>query len=126
MKSSEELENVLSFEGKDIVLFVYSSEMENEFQQNVVKNFQRLAAFFMEKDIESIRFISYDLNLNGPNKKIKLDVPAMYMSPAFKRNQELKYYMGDPKVEDMAQYIKKHADIKFKANVKNLDQNMQI
>ena len=76
----------------------------------------------MERDIESVRFISYDLNLNGPSKKIKLDVPALYFSPAFKRDQELKYYMGDPKVEDMSNYIIKHADIKINLKVnKNLE-----
>ena len=29
--------------------------------------------------------------------------------------------MGDPKVEDMASYIVKHADNKINVNVKNLD-----
>ena len=45
----------------------------------------------------------------------------MYFSPAFKRDQELKYFLGDPKVEDMANYIIKHADIKIDLKVKNLD-----
>ena len=86
MKSKTELEDILTFEGKDLCIFVYSSEMENDFQQNVVKNYQRLATYFMKQNIKSVRFISYDLNLNGPSRKIKFDVPSMYFSPAFKRD----------------------------------------
>ena len=86
MKSRKEFEDILEFEGKDLVIFVYSSEMANEFQQNVVKNFQRVAGFFLGRDIETLRFLSYDINLNGPSRKIKLDVPAMYFSPGYKRD----------------------------------------
>ena len=50
----------------------------------------------------------------------------MYFSPAFKRDQPLKFFMGDPRVEDMAAYIVKHADVKISVSTKNLDQNLQI
>lgn len=127
MKSRKELEDILAYEGQDIVVFTYSSEQENEFQQAVVKNFQRVAGYFAEADLDSLRFVSYDINLNGPSGRIKLDVPAMYLSPAFKRDQQLKYFMGDPTLEAMASYIVKHADTKIDIKVnKNLDQTMQM
>ena len=66
------------------------------------------------------------MNQNGPSRKIKLDVPAMYFSPAFKRDQPLKFFMGDPKVEEIAQYIVKHADVKISVSTNNLEQNLQI
>ena len=108
-------------------MFVYSSEVESDMQRQVVENFKKVAKFFKDsKQAKSLRFVSYDLNLVGPSRKIKLDVPAFYFSPAYKRNQPLKFFMGDPKVEDMAAYIVKHADIGINVKTKNLDQNMQI
>ena len=127
MKSKKEFEDLFDYEGKDIVVFVYSSEMEHDFQRQVVENFKKVAKFFKDsKKAKSLKFVSYDLNQNGPSRKIKLDVPAMYFSPAFKRDQPLKFFMGDPRVEDMAAYIVKHADVKISVSTKNLDQNLQI
>ena len=127
MKTREEFENVFEYEGTDICVFVYSSEMENEYQQAVVKAFERTAIFFNEKEIDTLRFLSYDLNLLGPSGRIKLDVPAMYLSPAFKRDDKFKYFMGDPKMEEMIEYIVKHSDIEIVAKVhKNIEQQMQM
>ena len=50
MKSKKEFEDLFDFEGKDIVAFVYSSEMEHEFQQQVVENFRRVAKFFKDSN----------------------------------------------------------------------------
>ena len=118
---------MFDYEGKDIAVFVYSSEVENDLQRQVVENFKKVAKFFQDsKQAKSLQFVSYDLNLVGPSRMIKMDVPALYFSPAYKRNQPLKFFMGDPKVEDMAAYIVKHADIAINVKTKNIDQNIQL
>ena len=48
MKSKKEFEDLFDYEGKDIVVFVYSSEMEHDFQRQVVENFRKVAKFFKD------------------------------------------------------------------------------
>ena len=62
-----------------------------------------------------MQFVAYDLNVLGVSAyAMNADLPNMHFSPAFSRGEnQFKKYFGEPSLDDMASYIKKHADIKF-------------
>ena len=73
-----------------------------------------------------MQFIAYDLNKHGFHPDIGDSHPNVWLSPGSSRDKSLKLYRGDALIEQMAEWLKKHADNQFKMNTKNLDQKMQM
>ena len=73
-----------------------------------------------------MQFIAYDLNKHGFHAAIGDSHPNVWLSPGSSRDKSLKLYRGDALIEQMAEWLKKHADNQFKMNTKNLDQKMQM
>ena len=65
-------------------------------------------------EIKTVKFFSYDANVeNFPPRIENQEVPMIYMFPAYHKNPPYLRFLGDPRVSEMADFIKKHADIKF-------------
>ena len=61
-----------------------------------------------------MKVYSYDVNVENQPPRIETqDLPSMFLFPAYHKNPPYLRYMSSPKVSEMANYIKKHADIKF-------------
>ena len=85
--------------------------------------YARLAKHFASRRIDSVQFVAYDFNVLGTTSHaLNTDLPNMHLSPAFQRtDNQFKKYFGEPTLDDMASYIKKHADVKFQMKTRNLD-----
>lgn len=65
-------------------------------------------------EIKSVKFFVYDVNVeNFPPRIESQEVPMIYMFPAFHKNPPYARFLGQPKVSEIAEFIKKHADVKF-------------
>ena len=74
---------------------------------------------------------SYDVNVqNYPRRIDSHEVPMIYFFPAYHKNPPYLRFLGNPKVSEFAEFIKKHADIKFEIGVdlaqQELFQEMRI
>lgn len=52
-------------------------------------------------------------------------MPSLYFMPAYHKHPPYMRFLGNPKVSDMGNFIKKHADIKFEMDM-NLHQMEQF
>ena len=73
-----------------------------------------------------MKFIGYDLNLLGTYGALGESHPSVWLSPGSQRDKPLKLFRGEARIEQLAEWLKKHADNKFKMNTTNLDQKMQM
>jgi hypothetical protein len=73
-----------------------------------------LAGKFSQMGIKSVKFLSYDVNVENQPPRIEThETPSVYFLPAYKKNPPYLRFLGNPKVAEMGAFIKKHADIKF-------------
>lgn len=123
LKSAKELDDVLVYQGKDVIVFFVSSALDSEMQRGVVKQYEKLAAHFKKVRITSVTFYAYDFNTCGDTDwALAQDLPNMHLLPGFQREPDkFKQYMGEPSLEDMAIYIKKFADVKFQMKTTNIE-----
>ena len=68
-----------------------------------------------------MKFVGYDVNLLGGHPAVQADHPALLLSPGTQRDKKPKEFRGDFTLEELASFLKKHADNKFKINARNLD-----
>ena len=86
-KSAKELEDVMAYEGKDIVVFFYTSAYDSEMQRTIVANYDRLAKVFKQKRISSVVFYGYDFNTLGDTDwALTQELPNLQFSPAYQRD----------------------------------------
>jgi len=65
-------------------------------------------------NIKSVKFVSYDVNVENQPPRIEgHETPSIYFMPAYRKNPPYLRFLGNPKVGEMSEFIKKHADIKF-------------
>ena len=123
LASAKELDDVLAYQGKDTVVFFFSTATNSDMQRSVVKQYEKLAAHFKSRRITSVAFYGYDFNTAGyTDWALAQELPNMQLLPAFQREGgKFKKYLGEPTLDDMATYIKKHADVKFQMKTQNLD-----
>lgn len=80
----------------------------------VAMKFNELAQKFQQMKIKSVKFISYDANTqNMPPRIESQEVPTLYFMPAYRKNPPFLRFLGNPKVGEMSQFVKKHAGVKF-------------
>jgi hypothetical protein len=73
-------------EGNDVILYLYTSAVEDQTQRLVAAKFNELAQKFAQMKIKSVKFIAYDVNMeNQPPKIENQEVPSIYFFPAYKK-----------------------------------------
>ena len=78
------------------------------------------------RNTKRLQFIAYDLNLLGAHGSLGESHPSVYLSPGSQRDKAPKLYRGEARIEQLAEWLKKHSDNKFKMTTKNLDQKLQM
>ena len=64
--------------------------------------------------IKSVRFISYDINTQNQAPRIETnETPNIYFLPAYRKNPPYLRFLGNPKMSEIGNFVKKNADIKF-------------
>ena len=80
--------------------------------------FNDLAQKFKQMNIESVKFYSYDVNVQNQAPRIEsLEVPAIYFMPAYRKNPPFLRFLGNPKVSEIGAFVKKHAQVKFEMSM---------
>ena len=85
--------------------------------------FYALAAEMQERGkMKNLKWLSYDINQLGYSDRLgqSLEHPNMLFYPGKHREKSAKIYKGDPSLDTMANYIKKYADNKIKADFSGL------
>ncbi|CDW90844.1 UNKNOWN [Stylonychia lemnae] len=105
-------------EGKDAIVFLYTSSVEDETQRMVAGKFNEAAQKFKQMKINSVTFYAYDVNVeNQPPRIEQQEVPIIYFFPAYHKNPPYSKYLGQAKASEIAEFIKKKADIKFEMTI---------
>ncbi len=52
-------------EGSDVILFLYSTAKEDDVQRMVAGKFNDLAQKFAQMKVKSVKFLSYDVNVEN-------------------------------------------------------------
>jgi hypothetical protein len=77
-----------------------------------------LATKFESMGITSVIIGSYDINVENFAPKIESqDVPMIYFFPAYHKNPPFARFLGSPRLSEIADFIKKNADIEFELTV---------
>ena len=120
LESSSQLDDLLAFEGDDLCIFMFSTSISDNLNKLVVEQFTDLATE-VRRNTKRMRFIGYDLNMLGPHKALDLSHPTIWLAPGASRDKPPRLYRGNSVLEEAANWLKKHADNKFKMNTENLD-----
>ena len=80
----------------------------------------------VKRNTKHMQFIAYDLNKLGYHAALGDTHPQVWFSGGSSRDQSTKLYRGEMYIEQLAEWLKKHADNKFKMSTKNLDQKLQM
>ena len=120
LDSAEELDDLLSYVGDDYCVLVFSSAIDDSRNQWIVSQFADLAVE-VRKNTKRMNFVAYDVTRLGYSKSLTDNShPQVHLSSG-KRNDEMKIYRGSLVLEEVAEWLKKHADNKFKMKTAQLD-----
>ena len=112
----------------DIVVFIYSSELDEDVNRKVIELFAMLALEVKDRvKSKSLKFVGYDINTLGYSEVLgsMVEHPNMLLFAGKHRDKPAKVYKGEPILDNMAAYIKKFADNKIKVNLEGLDASMR-
>ena len=125
LEQKQSLDDMLAFEGDDICIFFYSTSIDDEVNRFVIERYSDLTTE-VKRNTKRMRFIGYDLNKLGPHRLLEASHPNIWLSPGNQRNKGPRLFRGQAEMTQMADFLVKHADNKFKMNTANLDQKVQI
>ena len=125
LASAEALDDMLAFEGDDICVYVYSSAIDDDMNRKIVELFSDLAVE-VRRNTKKLRFVAYDVNLLGQHRLLEASHPNMWLSPGNARDKDLRLFRGQLQLDQMADWLKKHASNKYKMNTANLDQKIEV
>lgn len=125
LKSREELDNLLAFIGDDLCIFVFSSAMDEDLNRWVISQYADLAKE-VRRNTKRMQFYGYDLNQLGMHAALGENHPNVWLSPGSQRDKSPKLFRGSAQIEQIAEWLLKHADNKFQMSTNKLDQKMQM
>lgn len=125
LEKATDLDDLLAFEGEDICIFVFSTEVDDDVNRQFIDLYAQLAKE-VRRNTKKLNFVAYDLNALGFNSHIGQGHPDVWFSPGNQRDRQLRQFLGNSSAEEMAEWLKKHADNKFKMKTSDLDQKMQM
>jgi len=69
-------------------------------------------------EINSVVIATYDVNMENQLPRIEsMEVPMLYLFPAYHKEAPFHRYLGSPTVSEMANFIKANADIEFEMSM---------
>ena len=78
-------------------------------------------AIEVRRNTKRMQFVAYDFNRLGPNSSLEGSFPNLWLSPGEQRHKKPRLFRGEASLEQMADWLKKHADNKFQMSTNNLD-----
>lgn len=103
---------------QDALVFIYSSATEDEVQRMVAKRFNELAQRFAQMKISTVSFYCFDRNTDGHPPRVEtMEAPLLLFFPAFHKRPPYPKFMSEPKVSEMAGFVKKYADREFSLSI---------
>lgn len=80
----------------------------------------------VRKYSKKIKFLAYDLNLLGPADGFELSHPDLWLMPGNDRLSRPRKFRGDPRVQEMAEWLVLNVSNKFEMNTKDLNMRMEM
>ena len=115
----------MDFVGDDLAIFMFTSSINDQLNRMVNQEFIQLA-----KEVRNyskrIKFLAYDLNLLGPAEGFDMTHPDLWLIPGNDRLSRPRKFRGDPRVQEMAEWLVINVSNKFEMNTKDLNMRMEM